>query len=282
MFKIYILGSSGFIGEQLLVHLNKYYAGNVITVGRKECDVYVDLNEDYSELVNLVTKDDFVVFLSSISSPDICNKQPEMAHKVNVESSIDLINKLTEKGTKVIFSSTDVVFGNKHTEASDHSDLAAFGQYGDMKAAVENAVFNNNLVKVIRFSYVLGEGDKYTSMLKQAAISNELIEVFDGFERNVVVIDDVLEGINKLILNWERIKAPAINFSGNELISRQRITELFAKHVDENLHFCTIDAPTGFWNARPKVIAMTSNVFSHLLEKQPMTIEYKLQHWSIK
>jgi nucleoside-diphosphate-sugar epimerase len=128
----------------------------------------------------------------------------------------------------------------------------------------------------------LGVGDKYTSMLTQAAASNELIEVFDGFERNVVVIDDVLEGINKLILNWEKINAPAINFSGNELVSRQRITELFAEHVDEKLHFCTIDAPAGFWNARPKVIAMTSNVFSGLLEKQPMTIEYKLQHWNIK
>ena len=109
MSKIYILGSTGFIGAQLLSHLKKFYKDNVVTVGRKACDVYADLNNDYSELVNLVTKDDFVIFLSSISSPDICNKQPIMAYKVNVKSSIDLINKLTEKETRVIFSSTEYI-----------------------------------------------------------------------------------------------------------------------------------------------------------------------------
>ena len=99
-----------------------------------------------------------------------------MAYKVNVKSSIDLINKLTEKETRVIFSSTDAVFGKMLTEASDHSDLNAFGQYGEMKAAVENAVLNNSLVKVIRFSYVLGLGDKYTTMLTQAAEFNRPLQ----------------------------------------------------------------------------------------------------------
>ncbi|MEW6994787.1 sugar nucleotide-binding protein [Colwelliaceae bacterium MEBiC 14330] len=278
----YVLGSSGYIGKELYSYLKVKYSGAVKSAGRKDCDIYVELAEDFSELVNLVSENDIVVFLSSISSPDICKQHPELAQKVNVLSTINLIEKLTVKGVRVIFTSTDIVFGNAKKAVNDNSSLAPFGDYGEMKANVEKAVVNNKLVKVVRFSYVLGEGDKYTSMMSGVAANKEVLEVFEGFERNVVVLDDVIEGIYQLINKWDSIESAAINFSGTELISRLKITELFNKHVCLNLKYEAVEAPLGFWRARPKTIEIKSNIFPALLGREPMTLEHKLKNWSVK
>jgi len=282
MSKLYVLGSSGFIGSQLLCYLKSEYSGIVKSAGRENCDIYTDLSCDYSELVSCTESGDFVILLSSISSPDICKKQPELAYKVNVEATNGLISELTSKGVKVIFTSTDVVFGKCQKPVTDSSCLNPFGDYGEMKANVEASQSDNNLVKIIRFSYVVGLRDKYTSLLSEMALKEEEIEVFNGFERNSVVIDDVLEGIYKLIVNWDGVAPYAINFSGKELISRLKIAEYFKKYVCPKLKYKLVDAPNGFWDARPKTIEMQSNIFSNLLGREPMTIEKKLQCWGIK
>lgn len=277
--RIYVLGSSGFIGGELFSYLKSEYAGVVKSAGRTGCDVYVELAEDFSELVNTASEKDIVVFLSSISSPDTCKQQPDLAKKVNVTSTVNLIESLTENGVRVIFSSTDIVFGNANKAVDDASSLAPLGDYGEMKANVERAVSENSLVKIIRFSYVLGEGDKYTAMMAQLSKSGEELEVFDGFERNVVSLDDVTYGIYKLIVNWDKVDSMVINFSGPELISRLMITELFNRNVCSKLKYKAIEAPSGFWNARPKIIEMRSDIFSTLLGREPMTIEHKLKNW---
>lgn len=279
--RIYVLGSSGFIGGELLSYLKSEYTGVVKSAGRTGCDVYVDLAEDFSELVNTASEKDIVVFLSSISSPDICKQQPELAKKVNVTSTVNLIEILTEKGVRVIFTSTDIVFGNANKTVDDASSLVPFGDYGEMKANVERAVSENSFVKIIRFSYVLGEGDKYTTMMADLSKRGDELEVFDGFERNVVSLDDVTYGIYKLIVNWDKIESTVINFSGPELISRLRITELFNRNVCSKLKYKATEAPSGFWNARPKIIEMQSDIFSTLLGREPITIEHKLKNWRI-
>ena len=280
MSKIFVLGSSGFIGKQLYNYLQVKYSGDVMSSGRNNCDVNVDLAKDFSELVYIAEVNDVVVLLSSISSPDICKNQPSLANKVNVDATIELIEKLTAKGVKVIFTSTDVVFGKSMTLVTDSSNLNPFGDYGDMKARVERVVQSNKLVKVVRFSYVLGKGDKYTSMMDESNNNGEKLEVFDGFERNVIVIDDVIDGIYKLIVNWDRINFSSINFCGEELISRIAMTQLYQEIVSPYLKFESIEAPLGFWNARPKKIEIRSNIFSTLLGRKPKTVEYKFKHWN--
>ena len=131
----------------------------------------------------------------------------------------------------------------------------------------------------MRFSYVLGEGDKFTSMLCAAADHGETVSVFDGFERNIVVLDDVLEGIKNLIEDWHTVSSSIINFAGPNLVSRATLTSLFKSLVNQELEFKVDEAPEGFWNARPKTINMTSDSFSALLGREPTTVEAKFKNW---
>ncbi len=279
MGKIIVLGSTGYIGSKLLPYLKSKCSSKVLTAGRSSCDIHVDLSKDYNGLLENSLSGDCVIFLAAISSPAVCIEESEFAQLVNVNNTLKLIEALTRKGVKVVFSSTDMVFGKYEKEVFDDSDLLPFGQYGDLKAEVERKVENNELVKVIRLSYVLGPGDKYTNMLFDAANSGETVEVFSGFDRNVVALPDVLEGIKQLITRWDEIDASCINFSGPVNISRYDVTKLFSELLCPTLSYQLVEAPERFWDSRPKSIVMNSKEFPNLLGYTPQNIEDFISEW---
>jgi len=280
MSKIFILGSSGFIGAKLYNYLTRENQSEILTVGRSGEDVFVDLDNDYDELIRVTEAQDFVVFLSSISAPDICSNKPELAYKVNVTATIDLIKQLAIKGVRVIFASTDVVFGHYNCSAHDDSPLNPFGAYAKMKAEVENEFLGNENVKFTRFSYVIGKGDKYTTLMAEFNETGNVLEVFDGFERNVVSLNDVMEGIHNMIQNWCNLSFQCINFCGPKLISREEITKLFSNEIFQNIVFKLVPAPLNFWDSRPKIINVESLLFSNLLGRELTSLEQNIKNWS--
>lgn len=276
MSKVYIFGSSGFIGTSLYKYLELRDI-DVLTVGRTQCHVYADLEGDFDDFLQLVEPGDTVVLLAAVSSPDICSKNFGYAYRVNVLGTNNLIDMLTKKQVKVIFSSSDVVFGAYDSPVSENSKLAPIGEYGKMKAEVENAVETNPLVKIIRFSYVMGPGDKYTNMLLK---SKGIVSVFEGFNRNVVALADVLLGIYSIIKKWDNLICDKFNFSGTENVSRWELTELFVNKYCPCVQIILEPAPLGFWEARPKDIQLLNHNFIDLIEHRPRTVLQNIDKWN--
>ena len=52
-----------------------------------------------------------VFIIAAVSSPDICTNEFDYAWKVNVTKTKELINILLSKGLKIIFFSSDTVYG---------------------------------------------------------------------------------------------------------------------------------------------------------------------------
>ncbi len=153
------------------------------------------------------------------------------------------------------------------------------GIYGQMKAAVELAFMHEPLTTVTRFSYVVGAGDKYTEMLRNACSSGEEVDVFEGFKRNIVSIDDVTDGLCSLYDNWERFAGERINFSGPELIGRDQLTAALADTAMSQLAYNVVKAPSGFWDARSKVINTHSEKFSELLGRPARGLQQIVEEW---
>ena len=274
----YVIGSSGFIGSALLAKM-KAASLPVFSVGRTNADIHLDLETGNTDLFEHVQAGDTVVFLAAVSAPDVCKNRREYAENINVKVTSELIDKLTGKNVRVIFSSTDIVFGKALAQVTDNTSLQPFGEYGEMKAQVEARFVNNENVKVIRFSYVMGPNDKYTTMLSECAEKQESVSVFDGFERNVVALSDVTEGIIRLVEGWQNFAEKQINFSGPECVARWELTKAYAEKFSPELKLSLVEAPAGFWDARPKRIAMNSDLFSTLLGREAKSIEQNLRMW---
>lgn len=280
MSSIYVVGASGYVGSRVVDEKEKYAMGySIKTAGRRVGDIFVDLDSgEFSELLESVKPSDCVILLAAVSAPDLCKKEPKRARRINVEHTISLIEALVARGVRVVFSSSDVVYGRTAGKKSDDSDLSPMGEYGEMKAEVERRFANDELVKIIRFSYIYG-GDKFTTMLENSAKNDEIVDVFSGFSRNIVSIDDVIEGIYKLAHDWTSIGEQVFNFSGPDLVSRDQMTFALTGVIPD-LKFTVSEAPDLFWVSRSKIIETGCANFTKLLGREPRTLNYSVENWN--
>jgi nucleoside-diphosphate-sugar epimerase len=276
--KTFILGASGYIGSNLVQRLKVKH--NVVKLGRNHDEVYFDLASSYPQaLSDLVCEGDVFIFLAAISSPESCRKNKDFAFTVNVSKTIELINWLVAKHVKVVFSSSDVVFGKKTQVAYDDDFLEPLGDYAEMKMLVENAFAKSSFVKIIRFSYVYGKQDKFSTMVTEAESEGVIVKVFRGFNRNIVSLDDVLQGIEILIKQWDAFAFNAVNFSGPTLVSRVDFINAIKKDILPNLEFEATDAPSSFWMSRAKSIATDCTNFSIILGRKPQGLSSLKEVW---
>jgi len=276
--KTFIFGTSGFIGSNLVRHFE--HKKNIVKLGRNSGDINFDLSKSSpNELIGRIGLGDTFIFLAGISSPETCNNDNYNAHTINVTKTIELIDWLTKHSVRVIFCSSDAVFGKRGYIAYDQDNLHPHGEYAVMKMLVEKSCADNELVKIARFSYVLGGKDKFSEMLIESELKGNLVKVFKYFDRNVVLLSDVLEGLEALVDKWTSFSFKAINFSGPKLISRVELVEAVKMDILPNLNFEVIDAPSDFWASRAKSIATDCTNFSIILGREPRGLSFLREVW---
>ncbi len=262
-----IFGSTGYLGTNLKNFLIKKNEP-VITFSRSNSDFIFNLdNNKFNHVEDNLLENDVIFFLSGISSPDYCDKHPELAKKINFINTTRLLRKILAKKCKVIFASTDSVYPDSKNEVYEDSTHSPVGNYGLFKSKVENEFKNEKNFFIARFSYILG-GDKFSAYLNSELSTKK--EIFKSFSRNVISIDDVLNGLymfDKKPLN------KSINFCGPELLSRMDIAKMYKKNIFSDLILEEIEPPKNFWSSRAKEINMKSKYLDLILESSPRSIE---------
>lgn len=264
-----IIGKNGFIAKKLSER-NNYQC---TTSNNSNKDLYLDLknaeNFDYS-FINEQTN---IIFLAAISSPDECNNNYEEAYKINVIGSKFFIREVIKRGAKVLFFSSDVVYGNSIEKVDENSITNPFGNYAKMKDEVEKSFEKEKNFKVFRLSYVLSKEDKYLSYLKSCVDKKEVAEVFHPFNRKVVFINDVLESIENILVKWDKFENKKFNICGDEDISRKDIADFYNDNIGDKLKYAVIEPNEKFWEARPKDINITSIYLEKLLGRKTTKIK---------
>ena len=210
-----------------------------------------------------IQEGDVVIFAAAISEPSVVSAQFDKALAVNVESTGEFISKVLEKGCKVLFLSSDAVYGDVESGFDESHPVNPKGAYAEMKAVVEKRSEGNPNFKALRLSYNFYKDDRFTKYLRQCAESGVEAEIFDPLTRAVVHRDDTVDAILSITANWDNADGQYINCGGPQVLSRQQFTEIVKRVALPTLKFKVTQPPAKFYTER----AAFSEMYSPNLEK---------------
>lgn len=270
--KTAIVGSSGYISGYLLKRFE-----NVLKIDQTpEADVNLDLadaeNFDYQVLDDV----DNVIFTAAISGPDMCANEFEKCWNINVTGTEHFIKETLNRGCKVLFFSSDAVFGDIPGEIyTEHSETKAQTPYGRMKKAVEDCFKNELDFKAVRLSYVVSKNDRFVSYCLKCIDTGETADIFHPFYRNCITVSDVVNIVKWLTDHWDSYRPQILNVAGSELVSRVRIADELNRLYDNKLKYVITSPNEDFYKNRPKITQMKSLYLDKILKNETFTEKIK-------
>ena len=259
--KVALVGSSGYIAGFLLNRFKEEHdIESVLKIDQSEsADEYLNLLE--AEKFNFRSLDeiDYVVFTAAISGPDKCASDFDWCWDINVKGTKYFIKEAIERKCKVLFFSSDAVFGDIPGKIYDEqSETQADTPYGRMKKAVEDEFKDVPSFKCIRLSYVASAKDRFISYCLSCVEKGDTADIFHPFYRNVISVSDVVDVVVWFAKNWDKYEYFALNVAGKELVSRVRMADEINRCLDNKLKY-TISTPgEEFYKNRPRITQMRS------------------------
>ena len=220
-----------------------------------------------------IKEGDVIIFAAAISEPSVVSAQFQKALAVNVESTGEFIETALGKGCKVLFLSSDAVYGDVETGFDESHPVNPKGAYAEMKAIIEKRFEKNLNFKALRLSYNFFKDDRFTTYLRQCAEKGVEAEVFDPLTRAVVHRDDTVDTILNIVANWDNADGQYINCGGPEVLSRQQFTEIVKRVALPTLKFKVTQPPAKFYGDRAAFSEMYSPNLEKILGRKRHTIQ---------
>ncbi|MBS6281171.1 MAG: dTDP-4-dehydrorhamnose reductase [Lachnospiraceae bacterium] len=167
MIKIWITGANGQIGTAINEVLDPLEA-EVFNTDKEELDI-----TDTEEVLNFgeMNRPDVIINCAGIVDLNLCEKEPELAYRVNALGARNLSLVARKVGSKMVQLSTDDVFdGLSKMPYSEFDDTNPKTVYGRSKRAGENYVkeFTHKHF-VVRSNWVYGRGNNFVNKVLEAA-----------------------------------------------------------------------------------------------------------------
>lgn len=203
MKKILLTGGSGFFGSRFQKFYRDRYT--IIATDKNELDI---TSSESAHAVIGEHKPDYIIHMAAIAVTDYCNKNPEIAHKINVDGAVNIAKAAKAHGSKLIFLSTEQVF-NGNTEP---------GPYTEEDTPVPNTVYGMNKLEaegllreiipelwILRFTWLYGLPEADCVMnpcilwnTVQTALKGEKVQVTDQEFRGHTFVYDMIAAIEKI------------------------------------------------------------------------------------
>ena len=256
--KVVVTGSAGYVGSHLInmllederfedyeiVGFDNFLVGNrenhrFIKKDRRVKLLHGDVCD--RDFVKDVLKDAEIVYhLAAISGVVPCNKNPELAFKVNVNGTLNMLEQSVKREVEYfIFPSSSAVYGEVEDEvAKEDTPINPLNVYGAVKASCEalcRAYYNSYGLGtvILRFTNIYGVGTYpkwrtvVTNFIKRALTGEPLIIYGSGEQkRDFIHIDDAVE-IYKLVIT-PKARGEVFNAGSGEVVSVKELAEIVA------------------------------------------------------
>ncbi len=195
-------------------------------------------------------KPEFIVHAGGMTKPAACEKEPAVAHRVNVEGTAHLVEAARGVGARFIFLSSDLIFDGSAERYNEDSPTNPLSIYGQTKVEGEELVRtgSENFV-IIRTTVMYGWSSRYTESLAEWVLrglqeSRELNMYHDQY-RQFILINDLVAAIFELI-DLENPLNETILVAGPELLSRYEFARRLAQTFglsEANIRSIPFDSP---------------------------------------
>lgn len=155
--KIIIFGAAGFLGTKLMNYLSKDNEIIGADINREENLIYLDAT-DKNEVEKFLSKQkpDVVIDTVALASSVACEKNPELAKKLNYQTAKNIAEACKEIGTKMIFISSSYVFDGEKGDYNEKDETNATNEYAKTKLMAEEEVLKLKNSLVLRIDMIYG------------------------------------------------------------------------------------------------------------------------------
>lgn len=237
MTKWLVTGATGLLGSNALVQLAE--KGSVVgavrnvppTAANKFEFVRADLtqNAGFSDVVAR-TSTTAVLHAAAISSIEECERQPELARRVNVEASAELATQAAESEAAFVYISTDAVFDGERGCYTELDVASPTTEYGRSKLAGERAVLDANpdaLVARVNFYGWSPSGQRSLAEFFYRRLSRgEEVPGFQDVVVSTLYVNFLVDLIEKLV---ERGANGIVNVVSSEATTKYDFGERLAR-----------------------------------------------------
>jgi dTDP-4-dehydrorhamnose reductase len=244
MKRVLLVGGSGMLGSNIVVsnsalELYPTYLRNHITHPRA---LQLDISDRDSVLKRVeAIQPEVIVHAGGMTKPTACEKEPALAHRVNVEGTAHLVEAARGVGARFIFLSSDLVFDGSAERYDENSPTHPLSVYGHNKVEGEELIRTGSDDFVIaRTTVMYGWSSRYTESMAEWVLRGlqesrerrpepvEGLNMYHDQYRQFIFINDLVSAIFELI----EIDAPlneTILVAGPELISRYEFAKKLAQ-----------------------------------------------------
>lgn len=275
-----IVGSGGYIASFLLKRFEEEKnIEKVLKIDQQpQADAILNLQEPENFDYSMLDEIDYIVFTAAISGPDKCATDFDFCWSINVDGTKYFINKAIEHHCRILFFSSDAVFGDIQGKIYDENSVTqACTPYGKMKKAIEDEFKGNQYFRAIRLSYVASARDRFVSYCLTCIENNEIAEIFHPFYRNCIVVSDVVDVVMWFANHFDEYEPFVLNVAGKELVSRVRIADEINRIYNGKLKYTVKMPGDEFFNNRPRITQMKSLYMQNYKILRDTTFTEKIQ-----
>lgn len=210
MKKIYITGLAGMLGSNIaFLYKDKYQVAGVDLVKTAmpgvDSDAYDILDEALVREKLSIARPDVVIHTVAAVNVDLCEMNPELAKRLNTETTKILAKICEELSIKLIYISTDAVFGPKENHLSTEEDeTRPQNEYARTKLAGEAYVLANQNNLVLRtniYGYNVQDKKSFGEWIVESLEKDETLTMFEDIYFSPILVNDLAEVIALCIEN---------------------------------------------------------------------------------
>jgi dTDP-4-dehydrorhamnose reductase len=285
MDSLILTGASGFLGNYIFQQaVDSYdvlgtYNQNPISQTRGKT-IQTDLTDPpFGELREF--DPDVIVHCAALSDVDQCERNPELAHNLNVEMTESVASLAASVNAHLVYLSTDAVFNGRKSWWSEANEPDPINEYGRTKLAGERSATRlHDDVSIVRTNFVGYTPADRQSLAEWMIDTLESGEELTGFEDvyfTPLYAGDLASYILDLI---EAEYTGRIHLSGSERISKlgfaREIADIFGFDSDLvrpiQVDDLDLDAPRG------RDLSLNSARAQEVLEEELPDVRTTLQH----